>query len=70
MLWTVAVIADSAEWFYEHLVRPLSAREREGLWQDYLRFGELFKMRARTPPRPMPSFASGTSASSRVRIYT
>jgi uncharacterized protein (DUF2236 family) len=44
MLWTVAVIADSAEWFYDHLVRPLSAYEREALWQDYIRFAELFKM--------------------------
>ncbi|HEY7892895.1 MAG TPA: oxygenase MpaB family protein [Solirubrobacteraceae bacterium] len=44
MLWTVAVIADSAEWFYDRLVRPLSMQEREALWQDYLRFAELFKM--------------------------
>ncbi|HWX88171.1 MAG TPA: oxygenase MpaB family protein [Solirubrobacteraceae bacterium] len=44
MLWTVAVIADSAEWFYERLVRRLADEEREALWQDYLRFGELFKM--------------------------
>jgi uncharacterized protein (DUF2236 family) len=44
MLWTVAVIADSAEWFYDRLVRRLSDREREALWQDYLRFAELFKM--------------------------
>ncbi len=44
MLWTVAVIADSAEWFYERLVRPLGPGEREALWQDYLRFGELFGM--------------------------
>jgi uncharacterized protein (DUF2236 family) len=42
MLWTVAVIADSAQWFYEHLVRPLSGDEREDLWRDYLRFAELF----------------------------
>lgn len=50
MLWTVAVIADSAEWFYERLVRPLSPVEREELWQDYLRFGELFGMpRAAAP---------------------
>lgn len=42
MLWTVAVIADSAEAFYETLVRRLSGSEREALWQDYLRFGELF----------------------------
>jgi uncharacterized protein (DUF2236 family) len=44
MLWTVAVIADSAACFYELLVRPLSDGERESLWQDYLRFGELFGM--------------------------
>jgi uncharacterized protein (DUF2236 family) len=51
MLWTVAVIADSAEWFYERLVRPLSGGEREALWQDYIRFGELFEMpRSVAPP--------------------
>jgi uncharacterized protein (DUF2236 family) len=44
MLWTVAVIADSATWFYDRLVRPLTSEEREALWQDYLRFAELFKM--------------------------
>jgi uncharacterized protein (DUF2236 family) len=32
MLWTVAVIADSAQVFYEMFVRPLSERERERLW--------------------------------------
>jgi uncharacterized protein (DUF2236 family) len=50
MLWTVAVIADSAEWFYERLVRPLTGREREALWQDYLRFAELFKMSLSAAP--------------------
>ncbi|HEV2998845.1 MAG TPA: oxygenase MpaB family protein [Solirubrobacteraceae bacterium] len=44
MLWTVAVIADSAEWFYDRLVRRLGDAERESLWQDYLRFAELFGM--------------------------
>jgi uncharacterized protein (DUF2236 family) len=44
MLWTVAVIADSAQYFFELLVRPLSEDEREALWRDYLRFGELFGM--------------------------
>jgi uncharacterized protein (DUF2236 family) len=29
---------------YETMVRPLSEAEREDLWQDYLRFGELFGM--------------------------
>jgi uncharacterized protein (DUF2236 family) len=42
MLWTVAVIADSAQWFYERLVRPLSDSQREALWLDYIRFAELF----------------------------
>jgi uncharacterized protein (DUF2236 family) len=42
MLWTLAVIADSGRAMYEAMVRPLSAEEREELWQDYVRFGELF----------------------------
>jgi uncharacterized protein (DUF2236 family) len=42
MLWTLAVIADSGREMYETLVRPLSEEEREALWQDYARFGELF----------------------------
>jgi uncharacterized protein (DUF2236 family) len=42
MLWTLAVIADSGREMYETLVRPLSDAERESLWQDYVRFGELF----------------------------
>jgi uncharacterized protein (DUF2236 family) len=51
MLWTVAVIADSAEWFYAHLVRPLSDDEREALWQDYISFAVLFRTpRASLPP--------------------
>jgi len=42
MLWTLAVIADSGREMYETLVRPLDSDERERLWQDYVRFGELF----------------------------
>ena len=42
MLWTLAVIADSGREMYETMVRPLSDHEREALWQDYVRFGELF----------------------------
>lgn len=44
MLWTLAVIADSAEWFYDRLVRRLHDDEREALWRDYLRFAELFEL--------------------------
>lgn len=51
MLWTLAVIADSGRAMYETLVRPLSDREREELWQDYVRFGELFDL----PRAAMPA---------------
>jgi uncharacterized protein (DUF2236 family) len=56
MLWTVAVIADSAQCFYELLVRRLSDGEREALWQDYLRFGELFGMPRQTAPQSYDAF--------------
>jgi uncharacterized protein (DUF2236 family) len=56
MLWTVAVIADSAQWFYEHLVRRLSDTEREALWQGYVRFGELFKLPANAMPATYPAY--------------
>ena len=42
MLWTLAVIADSGREMYETMVRPLSEGERDALWRDYVRFGELF----------------------------
>ena len=42
MLWTLAVIADSGRAMYEAMARPLSPAEQEALWQDYVRFGELF----------------------------
>lgn len=44
MLWTLAVIADSGRAMYETMVRPLDDSEREALWQDYVRFGELFAL--------------------------
>jgi uncharacterized protein (DUF2236 family) len=44
MLWTIAVMMDSAEVFHDLLVRRLEEDERERLWQDYARFGELFGM--------------------------
>jgi len=50
MLWTIAVMADSAEVFYELLVRRLREHERESLWQDYVRFGELFGMPREAAP--------------------
>jgi uncharacterized protein (DUF2236 family) len=56
MLWTVAVAADSAEWLYDHLVRRLSAEEREALWQDYIRFAELFGAPRAAMPASYPEF--------------
>ena len=50
MLWTLAVIADSGRAMYEAMVRPLRAVEREALWQDYVRFGELFGLPASEVP--------------------
>jgi uncharacterized protein (DUF2236 family) len=51
MRWTLAVIADSGREMYETLVRPLDPDERECLWQDYVRFGELFGL----PPGEVPA---------------
>jgi uncharacterized protein (DUF2236 family) len=56
MLWTVAVIADSAQWFYEHFIRPLDAGERERLWQDYVTFAALFGMPRDAAPASYPEF--------------
>jgi uncharacterized protein (DUF2236 family) len=51
MLWTVAVIADSALVFYELLVGNLRDDERDAAWREYVRFGELFGM----PPDVAPA---------------
>jgi uncharacterized protein (DUF2236 family) len=50
MLWTVAVMFDSAEVLYDTLVRRLSDEEREALWREYVLFGELFGMPRETAP--------------------
>lgn len=50
MLWTLVCIADSAQTLFELFERKLTVAEREQLWQEYLRFGELFGMpRERAP---------------------
>ena len=56
MLWTVAVIADSAQFFYELFIRRLNAEEREALWQDYVRFAELFGMPRAAAPATYDDF--------------
>ena len=58
MLWTVAVAMDSAECFYDLLVARLRDDEREALWQDYVRFGELFGLPRDAAPATYPDFRS------------
>jgi uncharacterized protein (DUF2236 family) len=50
------VMADSAQCFYELLVRELSDGERDELWEDYLRFAELFGMPREQAPRSWEEF--------------
>jgi len=56
MLWTIACMADSALALHEALVRRLSDAERDQLWQEYVRFGELFGMPRREAPRTYAAF--------------
>jgi uncharacterized protein (DUF2236 family) len=56
MFWTLAVLADSGPFFYELFVRELSPSEHERLWQDYVRFGELFGMPRDAAPASHPKF--------------
>ena len=56
MLWTMAVLADSSRVAFETLVRPLRRHERESLWQDWVRFGELFGMPRDVAPRSSREF--------------
>jgi uncharacterized protein (DUF2236 family) len=58
MLWTVAVMMDSAERFHDLLVRRLSDEEREELWREYAVFGELFGMPRDVAPRTYAQFRS------------
>ena len=58
MLWTLAVIADSARAMFEVLVRPLSTTEREGLWRDYMLFGELFGLSRQDMPDSYLAFSA------------
>jgi len=58
MLWTAAVTAESALYFYELFVQPLSMWERDAFWQDYIRFGELFGMPRAVAPPTYAAFAA------------
>jgi uncharacterized protein (DUF2236 family) len=71
MLWTVAVTAESALYFYELFVRRLNGSERDAFWEDYVRFGELFGMPRSVAPRTYSDFAAwwdGTLASEQMHL--
>ncbi|MGW0182770.1 oxygenase MpaB family protein [Nocardia sp. NPDC003345] len=53
---TMAFTFESAEVMYDLLVRRLSEGEREGLYQDYVRWGELFGMPREAAPPDYPAF--------------
>lgn len=58
MLWTIAVIADSARAFYELFVRSLSDVERDALWREYVLLGELFGMPRAVAPATYADFTA------------
>jgi uncharacterized protein (DUF2236 family) len=52
----VAPTFDSAEAIYDSLVGRLSGAEREAMWRDYVRFGELFGMPRDVAPATYSEF--------------
>ena len=62
MLWTMAVMADSAEVFYELFVRRLGDDEREELRADYVRFAALFGMPSDAAPASYGEFRAWWNA--------
>ena len=56
MYMTMAFTFDSVDVMQSLLVRPLSATEREDLWQDFVRWGELFGMPRSAAPASYPEF--------------
>ncbi|MFD3706335.1 oxygenase MpaB family protein [Nocardia sp. NPDC058658] len=56
MFMTMAFTFDSAEVMFDRLVRTLTPTEREDLYQDYVRWGELFGMPRDAAPADYPAF--------------
>ena len=56
MFMTMAFTVDSAEVMHDVLVRRLTGTEREDLYQDYVRWGELFGMPRSAAPADYPAF--------------
>lgn len=50
LLWILAAFIDSSYGTYERYVRPLSAAEREELWTDWRRVGEIFGLEGDAMP--------------------
>lgn len=62
MLWTMAMLADSSRVAFETLVRPLGVEEEEQLWDDWVRFGELFGMPRSVAPANAGEFRAWMAA--------
>ncbi|CAM4460717.1 oxygenase MpaB family protein [Nocardia ninae] len=62
MYMTMAFTFDSAEVMYDLLVRPMTDGEREGLYQDYVRWAELFGMPTEAAPASYPEFRASFDA--------
>jgi len=62
MFWTMAFLADSSRVCFEALVRPLTRGEREDLWADWVRFGELFGMERSAAPATADAFDARMAA--------
>jgi uncharacterized protein (DUF2236 family) len=56
MFMTMAFAFDSVEAMHDLLVHSLTAGEREGLWQDFVRWAELFGMPRSAAPASYPEF--------------
>ncbi len=62
MYMTMAFAFDSVEHMQNLLVRRLSADEQEELWQDFVRWGELFGMPRSAAPATYPEFRASFDA--------
>jgi uncharacterized protein (DUF2236 family) len=56
MWWTAAFTLDSVEYMYDALVRRLRDREREELFEGFVRWAELFGMPGEAAPRSYDEF--------------
>ncbi len=62
MWWTVAFTLEAVEFQHDLLVRRLKDRERQELFEDFVRWGELFGMPPAAAPRDYADFRSSFDA--------